>query len=137
MPISSNDYTGNFILDFSPSGIVTLNLPTVMEFEIAQFNMDASITGKYECYGKALCIIFNNDVKTSYNITYQDIVPQAKRNEIGNALKSVWPKLEKNFVKGISAYASAGLYSQILQLNDSLLIIKYPNQESQVFTHIK
>lgn len=138
MTMSERDVTMDFVFEFSTTDKVSLSInSTAGEAEMMQIKNTATITGKYECAGKALCIMFNNDAKSTSNLVFSDFVPQTKRNEVINALKPYMPKMEAELVKRLSAFTSAGLYSQILQLNDSVLVIKHPNQDADTFTRVK
>ncbi len=139
MDVSALKSTGltSFTTEFVQSGIVKMTV--VYTFTESGISMEFPIVmnGKYEVAGKALNReIIPESIKGSWDL----ICPTCDKNRLQEARKAAGSNMDqvlKEVIKTVkSEFTSRGMYQQILQLNESTLVIQVPGGSLEVYHRI-
>lgn len=144
--VEGMDLTG--YLEYFPDGTLLFTMHVESNAEEFVFIYEMTMTGTYEVQGKALCREYNaNSIKSSYNVR---IRPEFKAQIPADKLKTVEKQLTDAFKQAVSVLdkevgrvlrimTSGGMYQQIVQLNEDVIVIDRPNSNSngEIMTRVK
>ena len=123
------------VADYSPSGALTMNATFVATVkEGVSLIVDYFISGKYELFGKALCREFNDELKTSWKVD----CPSCDSKQLQQLQQMFAPNMDdliKEMGKDVKLLAASGMYQQILQLNEDVLVIGRPGGKAPEVSH--
>lgn len=146
--VEGMDLTG--YLDYRPDGtlLFTMHVEQRSDEGGFVFMYEMTMNGTYETHGKALCREYNaNSISSHYNVI---ILPELKaqlsadklktlEKQLTDALKPAVPVLDKEVGRVLRIMTSGGMYQQIVQLNEDVIVIDRPNSNSngEIMTKVK